>query len=341
MIRVMAGFQTVRRRAWAAACLSWIACVAAVSAGAAPVREARPLMGTIVEVTAEGRVQQAHAAIDTAYREMQRLSDLMNHYDPKSVVSAINAAAGAKAVRVPPELMAVLAMAQALSARSDGAFDITVAALRGWRFRADAPRMPSAAEIAAQLPRVGWKKLRLEASARTAFLSERGMRIDLGGIAKLPIVHAGMQVLQRHGIARAMVNGGGDVEVIGGEPSRPWRVGLRDPRAPERLLGVLRVERGFVVTSGDYERAFVREGRRYHHILDPRTGYPAEGPRGVTLFGERLEDLNGLGVAIMVRGKAVGVRWLGKAPGVEGVIVDADGTVSMTPGFRAKFSATQ
>lgn len=347
MIREMAGSRTLGRRAWAVACLSCIVCLAAERAGAAPVREARPLMGTAVEVIAEpaathaDAVKRVHAAIDAAYREMQRLSDMMNHYDPKSVVSAINRAAGAEAVRVPPELMAVLAMAAALSERSDGAFDVTVGALRGWRFRADDPRMPSAAEIAAQLPLVGWKKLRLEARARTAFLSARGMRIDLGGIAKLPIVHAGMRVLQRHGIARAMVNGGGDVEMIGGSRAHPWHIGVRDPRAPEQLLGVLQMQQGFVVTSGDYERAFVREGRRYHHILDPRTGYPAQGPRGVTLVGARLEDVNGLGVAIMVRGKAAGVRWIGAVPGVEGLIVDADRSVWMTPGFRARFSATQ
>lgn len=341
MIRAMAGIRSGRHWPWAVAV--WL-CLTPADAAAEPIREARPMMGTVVEVTAEAPDARAdaerrvHAAIDAAYREMQRLSDMMNHYDAKSVVSAINAAAGVRAVAAPPELMAVLAMAQAMSERSQGAFDVTVASLRGWRFRADDPRVPSGASIAAQLPLVDSKKLRLDASAQTALLTERGMRIDLGGIAKLPIVHAGMQVLQRHGIVRAMVNGGGDVEVIGGEGSRPWRVGLRDPRAPDGLLGVLRIVRGFVVTSGDYERAFVRDGRRYHHILDPRTGYPAAGPRGVTLVGERLEDVNGLGVAIMVRGKAAGVRWIAERAGVEGLIVDADETVWMTPGLRARFS---
>ncbi|MGW8269756.1 MAG: FAD:protein FMN transferase [Burkholderiales bacterium] len=314
----------------------------AVGAGAGPLREARPLMGTLVEVALDpgaGGEAAAHRAIDAAYREMQRLSDMMNHYDPASVVSAINAAAGLRAVPCPPELIAVLSMAQAMSARSDGAFDVTVASIRGWRFRADDPRMPSPAAIAAQLPLVGWHKLRLDARAYTAFLTERGMRVDLGGIAKLAIVHAGIAVLRRHGIARAMVNGGGDVEVVGGDGARPWRIGVRDPRAPEALLGVLVLARGFVATSGDYERAFVRDGRRYHHILDPRTGTPARGPRGVTLTGERLEDVNGLGVAIMVRGKAAGERWLAEDKRVDGLIVDADGSVWMTPGFRARFSA--
>lgn len=327
----------IRRSRWIAGCL--LGCAATLNAE--PLREARPLMGTVVEVSLEPSsdgASRAHSAIDAAYREMQRLSDMMNHYDPNSVVSALNDAAGVSTLRVPPELMAVLAMAQAMSARSEGAFDITVASIQGWRFRADDPHMPTAAEIAAQLPLVNWRELRLDTRAQSAFLARRGMRIDLGGIAKLYIVHAGMQVLGRHGVTRAMLNGGGDVEAIGASREKPWRIGVRDPRAPERLLGVLRIERGFVVTSGDYERAFLRDGRRYHHILDPRTGTPARGPHGVTLVGERLEDVNGLGVAIMVRGKAYGVRWLSENPRVDGLIVDADGSVWMTPGFRARFS---
>jgi FAD:protein FMN transferase len=329
----------IRRLCGVAACLLGLA---AAPSAATPLHEARPLMGTLVELSVEPAADgdaRAHAAIDAAYREMARRSDMMNHYDPNSVVSEINDAAGRRAVPVPPELMAVLAMAQAMSANSDGAFDITIASLRGWRFRADEPRMPTAAEIAAQLPLVNWRNLRIDPRAQTAYLARRGMRIDLGGIAKLAIVHAGMQVLERHGITRALLNGGGDVEAIGGGAGRPWRVGVRDPRAPERLLGVLQIERGFVVSSGDYARAFVRNGRRYHHILDPRSGYPASGPHGVTLTGERLEDLNGLGVAIMVRGKSDGVRWLTGNPRIEGLIVDADDSVWMTPGFRARFSA--
>ncbi len=317
--------------------------LATLASAAEALREARPLMGTLVELNVEpaaGETARAHAAVDAAFREMQRLSDMMNHYDPNSAVSAINAAAGRAVVRVPAELMAVLRMAQAMSQRSDGAFDVTVASLRGWRFRADDPRVPPPAEIAAQLPLVNWRDLRLDAGAQTASLARHGMRIDLGGIAKLYIVHAGLQVLERYGVARALVNGGGDVAASGGSRARPWRIGVRDPRTPERLLGVLRIERGFVVSSGDYERAFVREGRRYHHILDPRSGTPASGPHGVTLFGERLEAVNGLGVAIMVAGRAQGERWLARDDAVEGLIVDADGALWMSPGFRARFSAT-
>ena len=297
-------------------------------------------MGTVVEISAEAHDERAlRAAVEAAYREMARLSDMMNHYDPKSVVSAINDAAGVRAVTAPPELVEVLAMAQRLSARSSGAFDVTIGSLRGWRFRPGDTRLPSREEIARQLGKVGYRRLELDERAGTAFLAERGMRIDLGGIAKLYIVHAGMRVLERRGVTRAMVNGGGDVEALGAEHERPWRVGVRDPRAPDRLLGVLELRRGFVVSSGDYERYFVKEGKRYHHILDPRTGFPSAGPRGVTLVGTDLEAVNGVSVAIMVVGRDAGIRLLEATPGLDGLILDRDGPAWMSPGFRARFRA--
>jgi thiamine biosynthesis lipoprotein len=301
------------------------------------VQVARPLMGTVVEIVAEGPREAALVeALEGAYREMQRLSDMMNHYDPRSVASAVNDAAGRRPVKVPPELMAVLEMAQAMSRRSGGAFDVTVASVQGWRFRQDDPRMPQPGDVARQLPLVNWKDLALDGNAGTAYLRRAGMRIDLGGIAKLYILDAGARSLERAGVARAMLNGGGDVVLVGRDGSAPWRVGVRDPRAPQRLLGVVELRRGFVASSGDYERYFERDGRRYHHILDPRTGYPAEGPRGVTLVAERLQAVNGLGVALMVLGRQEGIRLAEAARGVDALIVERDGSVWLSRGMRAR-----
>jgi thiamine biosynthesis lipoprotein len=311
----------------------------AAPALAARVQDARPLMGTVVQITAEGPREDALvAAVEGAYREMHRLSDLMNHYDPKSVVSALNDAAGQRPVAAPRELRQVLAMARAVSARTGGAFDVTVASVRGWRFRRDDPALPSAAEVAQQLQLVDWRRLVLDDKAGTAFLERAGMRMDLGGIAKLYILEAGARVLERSGATRALLNGGGDVVAAGDAHAAAWRVGVRDPRAPERLLGVVELRRGFVASSGDYERYFERDGRRYHHILDPRTGYPAEGPRGVTLVAERLEAVNGLGVAIMVLGRQEGARLVEATPGLDALIVDRDGSVWLSEGMRARMA---
>lgn len=323
--------------------MKWLAALSfalfVCAAQAARVDEQRPLMGTVVQVIAEGDDEAAlHAVVEGAYGEMSRLSDMMSHYDPGSVVSAVNDAAGLHPVAVPPELMRVLRMAQRMSKRSHGAFDVTVGGLRGWRFRPDDPRMPSAAEVAAELQRVDYRKLRLDARAGTAYLERRGMRIDLGGIAKLYIIEAGARWLERAGVARAMVNGGGDVAAVGRDAAQPWRVGVRDPRAPQQLLGVLPIVRGIVASSGDYERYFERDGRRYQHILDPRSGTPAQGPRGVTLVSESLEALDGLGVAIMVLGKQEGVRLVEATPGLDALIVDRDGSLWMTPGMRQRLA---
>jgi len=301
------------------------------------VRDNRPLMGTAVEMALEGtddaRLRQA---MDDAYREMTRLSDMMNHYNPQSVVSAINDAAGRQPVAVPPELMQVLKMARAVSERTHGAFDITVGSLKGWRFNPEHPEMPTPAQIRAQLPKVNYRDVILDEAAGTTFLRQPGMRIDLGGIAKLYILDAGMQVLKRNGVEHAMLNGGGDVEVMGTIQGHPWRIGIRDPRAPEQLLAAVELTRGFVASSGDYERYFMRHGRRYHHILDPRTGYPTQGPHGVTLVADDLDRVNGLGAAIMVLGAAKGRELISQTPDLDGLIMDHDGSLWVSPGIEKR-----
>jgi thiamine biosynthesis lipoprotein len=298
---------------------------------AARIQDARPLMGTVVEVIAEGAQEPAlRAAAEEAFREMRRLSDMMNHYDPASVVSAINEAAGARPVPIAPELAEVLAQARRVSERTGGAFDVTIGGLRAWRFRPGEARVPEPAEIAGQLRKVDYRKLKSD--GRSAFLAEPGMRIDLGGIAKLYILEAGRRLLEARGVRRALINGGGDV--VAHSNGALWRVGVRDPRAPERLLGTVTLLRGCVASSGDYERFFERDGKRFHHILDPRSGYPAEGARGVTLVAPSIEAVNGLGPAIMVLGVAAGGKLIAATPGVEALIVDRAGELSMSPGMR-------
>jgi thiamine biosynthesis lipoprotein len=275
--------------------------VFALQVHGARIQDARPLMGTAVEVIAEGPAEPAlRAAAEGAFREMQRLTDMMSHYYPKSVLSAINDAAGVRWVSVPPELGEVLAQARRVSERTGGAFDITV----GGR-------------------PIDYRKLRID--GERVFLPERGMRLDPGGIAKLYILEAGRRVLEARGVPRALVNGGGDV--VAHSAGEPWRVGVRDPRARGQLLGVVLLERGVVASSGDYERP--------HHVIDPRTGRPAEGVRGVTLVAPGIEPANGLGPAIMVLGAERG-RALIRAAGIQGLIVDSRGELWTSPGLDLK-----
>ncbi len=311
---------------------------AAAHAGGQALHERRPLMGTLVDITLEGaKPDRLQAALEAAYREMTRLSDMMNHYSPDSVVSAVNLAAGVSPVAVPPELMQVLRMAQRVSERSQGAFDITVASIKGWRFSNERRSMPAPDDIARQLPLVNYRDLLLDVRKGTAFLKHQGMRMDLGGIAKIYILNAGLRSLKQQGVPHAMINGGGDVLVMSTADRHPWKVGIRDPRAPDKLLGVLSLRNGIVASSGDYERYFEVNGRRYHHILDPKTGYPTQGPHGVTLVSASLDRIDGLGAAIMVMGSQAGRRLIEATPGLDGLIVDDQHGVWMSPGMSHRW----
>lgn len=299
--------------------------------------QAQLLLGTRVELNLVGpqrdRLETAAAA---AFREMSRLSALLDPANPASPVYAINQAAGLQPVTIPPELLEILERAQALARRTDGAFDVTIGALQGWNFDRRHPRMPTDAELAVQRPLVNYRALRLDPRARTAFLERRGMRLDLGHVARVEIMQAGLRVLREQGIGVAMINADGDVAALGSAPGEPWRIGIRDPRAPQELLGVIPLERGAVLSANDTERFFKKDGQRYHHILDPRTGQPTRAARGVTLVAEDPSVLHGLPASIMALGLPAGRALIERTPGLEGLIVDRDGTLWISEGLKPR-----
>ena len=226
-------FSPTRRRVAMAlpllGCVSW---ASAAPVSRAPQRESRALMGTQVDIVVDGGDEPLlRHAVDHAYAEMARLEALFSRYQPDSVVSRISAAAGVQPVAVPSEVMAVLKTSQQLFRLSGGAFDVTVGSLKGWSFEAGRKTVPPAGVLARQRQLVDARRLVLDEQAGTAYLARQGMALDLGGIAKLPILEAGMRVLRQQGVSNALINGGGDVLVMGQLQGRPWRVGLRDPRA--------------------------------------------------------------------------------------------------------------
>jgi thiamine biosynthesis lipoprotein len=321
--------------------LPLVACglvVAPVQAKAGVHQSSQALMGTRVDLTLQDDdTVSLRAAAEAAFAEMTRLADMMSRYRSTSVLSAINLMAGLRPVPVPPELLQVLLMARQAAQASGGQFDATVGSLRDWNFDPKHPVIPSARQIAAQLNLVDQEDgLVIDERAGTAYLAKRGMRLDLGGIAKLPILQAGMRQLQRRGVSNAMINGGGDVLVTGQLNGRAWRIGLRDPRQPEKLLGTVSLNQGFVAASGDYERFVMQQGKRLHHILNPRTGYPTHGPHGVTLISDQLEVINGLGTAIMVAGAEAGRVRVTRTSGLDALIVDADSSVWLSPGMALR-----
>lgn len=332
--------QSKRRRL--AFALPMLACglvVAPVQASSDIHQASKILMGTRLDLTLQGEdaAQMADAAV-AAYAEMARLEQMMSRYRNTSVLNAINLAAGVQAVSVPPEMLQVLKMAQHASLTSHGAFDASIGALSDWNFDPAHASIPTAQQLAVQLPLVNANGLIINERQSTAYLSKRGMRLDLGGIAKLPILQAGMHQLQQRGINNAMINGGGDVLVNGRINGRAWRIGLRDPRQANQILGTVALTQGFVAASGDYERFVMHQGKRLHHILDPKTGYPTTGPHGVTLISSQLEAINGLGAAIMVAGADAGRSRLARMSGVDALICQSDGSMWFSKGMSSRLT---
>jgi thiamine biosynthesis lipoprotein len=331
---------TRRRLLLAGACLAAWPAAGSVLQPSTRLRESRAMMGTRVDIAAQGRDPVLlRAAIAAAFDRMAALEALMSHYSPTSGVAAIGWASGLQPVEVAPELMQVLRMAQDVARRSGGAFDATVGSLGTWHFEPGHTSHPAAAQIRRQLPSVDWRNLVLDERRQTAYLTQRGMRLDLGGIAKLYILQAGLDTLKARGVRSALVNGGGDVLALTAPGDTPWHVGIRDPRAPQRLLATLDVRGGFVASSGDYERFFVEGGRRWHHVLDPRTGEPTQGVHGITLVADTLEGVNGFGAAAMVLGAAEGREFLRRIPGTQALIASADGSLWASEPLRASLGA--
>lgn len=300
--------------------------------------EQRVAMGTRVRITVvHDEPLRRRQALAAAWQHLLGRADMMSRYRAGNALQALAAQAGRPGWQpVPAPLLDVLQRAQAAAAFTGGAFDATVGAYRDWRFAADAaPRVVDAATLRAQRAAVGWRGLHVDASRSRAQLAHAGMALDLGGIAKLPILQSTMQVLAGHGIHHAMIDGGGDVLCCGQRLGHDWRVGIRDPLAPHRLLGVLNLRDAVVASSGDYERGFDLDGRRWHHVLDPATGWPTQGMRGVALLAPDVDAVNGLGAAMMVAGPDAARGWLAQRPQVQALLAMPQGHW-LSPGMASR-----
>ena len=227
----------------------------------------------------------ADAAIAAAIEDVRRIEAKYSRYRGDSVTSAVNRAAGGAPVAIDSETAALLDYADQCHRLSGGRFDITSGVLRrAWDFRRAPPRLPDDAELAALCALVGWQEV--ERDERSIRLPRAGMEIDFGGIGKEYAADRAAAILIEHGVAHALVNLGGDVRAVGGQASgRPWRVGVRHPRAAKAGAAIATVEvaDGAVATSGDYERYIEVAGRRYCHLLDARTGRPVRAWQSISV----------------------------------------------------------
>jgi len=230
-----------------------------------------------------------------------------------------------------------------MSRRSGGAFDITYAAMRGlWKFDEDLEkRLPDPAEIARRRRLINWRDVTLDERAHTVKLRRAGMRIGLGGIAKGYAVDRATAVLHARGLTDFMVQAGGDLYVAGQKGPARWMVGVRDPRGSARdVIARMPIKDQAFSTAGDYERAFVLDGKRYHHIIDPKTGYPATASRGVTILAPSAFLADALDDAVFILGPVKGIALCASFPGTATVIVDANNKVWMSPALQGKLVMT-
>lgn len=259
-----------------------------------------------------------------AEAEVRRIEMRFSRYRPESELSRINqiAAVGGTA-RIDSETAALLAFAETCFRKSDGAFDITSGLLRqAWDFKT--PKLPDPDLIESLLPRIGQALLTLRPD-EVAF-GRPGMEIDLGGVGKEYAADRAAEICLEQGIRHGFVDLSGDIRVIGPQPDgAPWRFGIRHPRDPSKLTAQVDIAGGALATSGDYERFIEVNGRRYCHILDPRTGWPGEGLSSVTVITDRCLVAGALATAAMVKG-AAGRVWL-ESLDVGSTIVTADGEI--------------
>ncbi len=307
----------------------------ALPARAAWVGDAIDLMGTRVSVELwaddEQRGRELVAEIMGEYR---RVDDAMSTYKTTSEISRVNARAAEAPMVIGEELFGLVERSLELSKASGGAFDITYDSV-GYLYDFRARRRPTDSQIAERLNAVDYRHVVLDRERHTIFFKTQGVRINLGGIAKGYVVERGAAMLRGRGVEHALLNAGGDTRVIGDRRGQPWIVGIRHPRAADEVVTRLPLVDEAISTSGDYERYFEENGRRYHHIINPATGRPTEGVLTVTVIGPDGTLTDGLDTAIFVLGPAKGLELIEAYPDYETIIVDAAGTVSYSKGLMA------
>lgn len=293
-------------------------------------------LGTLNEIIVFGEDSRA---LEPAEARVREIDARMSVFRAESDIALLNAAAGKAAVPVHAETLRLLEYAKQFAVFSGGAFDVTIRPLTAlWGIGEKEERIPDAWEIRRVRRRVGSCALACDARRGTAFLKKAGQAVDLGGIAKGYAADEVKRILREHGVQNALVNLGGNIAVLGARPDgHPWSIGVQNPAAARGAdLGILQIAAGSVVTSGVNERFFIQNGRRFHHLIDPRTGRPAQsGLLSVTVLCARSMDADALSTALFV----LGVRGLPllRKYGAEAVFAMGNGQLFTTKGLAGRF----
>jgi FAD:protein FMN transferase len=297
-------------------------------------RQSRLLMGTVVEIAALGPDPALlEGALNAAFAEIARIEALMSPHQPDSDVARLSAATDA--LEVAPETAEVIALGLQVAAASGGALDLGLGRVKAlWAIETETPRVPSRAELAAALEGTGPQALRLE--GLRVQKAQPALAVDLGAVAKGYAVDRAVAVLRAAGVSQASVNAGGDIYLLGDHGGRPWRIGIQHPRKAGAVAATVLVADQAVVTSGDYERFFERDGVRYHHIFDPRTGLPADRCQSATVVAPTAALADALSTALFVLGPEEGLALVEQFPGAQALVIGADGQARASAGLQER-----
>ena len=283
-------------------------------------------------------VQQADTFLDAAIKNIRRIEALISSWDENSQTGHINRSAGIEPVQVDVELFNLIKRSIAISELTDGAFDITYASMdKVWKFDGSLTQLPDSKTVKESVRKVGYQNIRLSEDNRSVFLPEKGMKIGFGAIGKGYAADHTMNLLKSLGVTSGIINASGDLRTWGQQPnSAPWQIGVKNPLNKNKVFVLLPLVNQALVTSGNYEKFITINGKRYAHIIDPRTGYPTSGLTSVTIIASSAELADALATSVFVMGKDVGLDFVKQLKDVECVLVQDDGMVFYSDHINAK-----
>ncbi|HYA86657.1 MAG TPA: FAD:protein FMN transferase [Nitrospirota bacterium] len=299
------------------------------------VQKTETIMGTDVTLTVVARsAEEGSAAIDAGMAELRRLDAMMSLYKDTSEITQVNLAAGKHPVKVSPEMIEVVEDGAKISKLSNGIFDLSIGPLVVlWQMRLKEGKIPTDAEIARIKPLVNYKNIVVDKRASTIYLKKAGMIMDFGGMKGYAADRVA-DIFKKRGITNAVIAVAGDIWVLGRrDDGKSWRIGVQHPREHDKVIAVLDLSDKYISTSGDYERFVIREKKRYHHIIDPRTGKPSKGVISATLVGDKGAFIDPLTKVPFIMGPEEGLKIVRRV-GAEAIIVDDQGKVYTTDGIN-------
>ncbi|WP_040249216.1 FAD:protein FMN transferase [Psychroserpens mesophilus] len=288
------------------------------------------LMGSRFDITVVAKDStEANLYIDLAVDEISRIEALISSWDPNSQTSKINNNAGIQAAKVDRELYDLIKRSLSITKLTDGAFDISYASLdKIWKFDGSMTHMPDEEEIKSSVRKVGYQNIILDDRNSTVFLKLKGMKIGFGAIGKGYAADKAKSLLIENGVKAGIINASGDMTTWGKQTNGDdWKVAITNPLNKNKAFALLPITNGAVVTSGNYEKFVNFNGKRYTHIIDPRTGYPSSGIISVTVFAPKAELADALSTSVFVMGKDVGLNRINQLPNIECIIIDENGNI--------------